>query len=129
MSYEATPTVARAWSAVRDSEALRVAWRVFWPTRMAVLLVAIFAALSLGPVAGRRRLLRRTHRPLGLGGALWRRRRGHPQRRAAAARAARRAVVVCAAAAAARPRLARARAARGRRLRALPRAGRGRRAA
>jgi hypothetical protein len=29
-----------------------VAWRVFWPTRVAVLLVAVFAALSLGPASG-----------------------------------------------------------------------------
>jgi hypothetical protein len=52
MAYEATPTVARALSAVRGSEALRVAWRVFWPTRLAVLLVAVFAALSFGPATG-----------------------------------------------------------------------------
>jgi hypothetical protein len=37
---------------VRRSEALRVAWRVFWPTRLAVLLVAVFAALSFGPASG-----------------------------------------------------------------------------
>jgi hypothetical protein len=28
------------------------AWRVFWTTRMAVLLVAVFAALSFGPATG-----------------------------------------------------------------------------
>src|SRR5688500_13236889 len=38
MAYEATPAAA--------------AWRVFWPTRMAVLLVAVFAALSFGPATG-----------------------------------------------------------------------------
>jgi hypothetical protein len=52
MAYEATPTAARALSAVRRSEALRAAWRVFLPTRVAVLLVAIFAALSFGPATG-----------------------------------------------------------------------------
>jgi Mannosyltransferase (PIG-V) len=52
MAYEATPTAARALSAVRRSEALRAAWRVFLPTRVAVLLVAIFAALSFGPSTG-----------------------------------------------------------------------------
>jgi Mannosyltransferase (PIG-V) len=51
MAYEATPTAARAVSAVR-SEALRAAWSVFWPTRVAVLVVAVFAALSFGPAAG-----------------------------------------------------------------------------
>ena len=40
--------VARA----RRSEALRVAFGVFWPTRLAILLVAIFAALSFGPAGG-----------------------------------------------------------------------------
>jgi hypothetical protein len=39
MAFEATP-------------ALRAAWQVFWPTRTAVLLVAVFAALSFGPAAG-----------------------------------------------------------------------------
>jgi hypothetical protein len=38
MAYEATPAAA--------------AWRVFWPTRMGVLLVAVFAALSFGPASG-----------------------------------------------------------------------------
>ena len=37
---------------MRRSEALRAAWRVFVPTRLAVLLVAIFAALSFGPATG-----------------------------------------------------------------------------
>ena len=52
MAYEATSAQARALSAVRGSAALQAAWRVFWPTRMAVLLVAVFAALSFGPAAG-----------------------------------------------------------------------------
>src|SRR5687768_13823985 len=52
MAYEATPAAARALSSVRGSAALRAAWRVFWPTRMAVLLVAVFAALSFGPATG-----------------------------------------------------------------------------
>src|SRR3954467_3849496 len=52
MAYEATPAPVRALSAVRGSAALQAAWRVFWPTRMAVLLVAVFAALSFGPAAG-----------------------------------------------------------------------------
>src|SRR5829696_7429775 len=38
MAYEATTSAA--------------AWRVFWPTRMAVLLFAVFAALSFGPATG-----------------------------------------------------------------------------
>jgi len=38
MAYEPTPAAA--------------AWRVFWPTRMGVLLVAVFAALSFGPATG-----------------------------------------------------------------------------
>jgi len=52
MAYEATPAAARALSAARGSTALRAAWRVFWPTRLAVLLVAVFAALSFGPATG-----------------------------------------------------------------------------
>jgi Mannosyltransferase (PIG-V) len=52
MAYEATPAATRAITAVRDSEALRAAWRVAWTTRLAVLLVAIFAALSFGPAGG-----------------------------------------------------------------------------
>jgi hypothetical protein len=50
MAYEANFRLASgALVALRGSEALRVAWRVFWPTRLAVLLVAFFVALSLGP--------------------------------------------------------------------------------
>ncbi|MGH2745091.1 MAG: mannosyltransferase family protein [Thermoleophilaceae bacterium] len=52
MAYEATPTAARAVAAVRGSDALRAAWSVFWSTRAAVLVVAVFAALSFGPAAG-----------------------------------------------------------------------------
>ena len=37
---------------MRGSDALRVAWRVAWTTRAAVLVVAIFAALSFGPAGG-----------------------------------------------------------------------------
>ncbi len=39
-------------AAARDSAALRAAWRVAWTTRLGVLLVAVFAALSLGPASG-----------------------------------------------------------------------------
>src|SRR3954469_24913512 len=50
MAYEANFRPASgALVALRDSEALRAAWRVFWPIRLAVLLIAFFAALSLGP--------------------------------------------------------------------------------
>jgi hypothetical protein len=52
MAYEATPTAARALSVVRGSQTLRAAWSVFWTTRAAVLVVAIFAALSFGPAGG-----------------------------------------------------------------------------
>jgi Mannosyltransferase (PIG-V) len=52
MAYEATPTAARVLSAVRHSEALAAAWHVFWTTRAAILVVAVFAALSFGPAAG-----------------------------------------------------------------------------
>jgi hypothetical protein len=52
MAYEATPTRAVAIAAVRDSEAFRAAWRVAVSTRAAVLLVAVFAALSFGPASG-----------------------------------------------------------------------------
>ena len=52
MAYEATPAAARQIAAARDSEALRAAWRVAWTTRVAVLLVAVFAALSFGPASG-----------------------------------------------------------------------------
>jgi hypothetical protein len=50
MAYEANfRPAAGALVALRGSEALRAAWRVFWPIRLAVLLIAFFAALSLGP--------------------------------------------------------------------------------
>src|SRR5918992_5736431 len=66
MAYEATPTAARVVAAARPTpnparpaepgasglEALRAAWSVFWSTRLAVLLVAVFAALSFGPATG-----------------------------------------------------------------------------
>jgi Mannosyltransferase (PIG-V) len=52
MAFDATPTAARAVTAVRGSDALRAAWSVFWPTRAAVLVVAVFAALSFGPATG-----------------------------------------------------------------------------
>src|SRR3990170_353278 len=52
MAYEATPAHARALAAARDSEAFRAALRVAVSTRAAVLLVAIFAALSFGPASG-----------------------------------------------------------------------------
>src|SRR5918995_803186 len=52
MASEATSTRAGAVAAVRDSEAFRAAWRVAASTRAAVLLVAVFAALSFGPAAG-----------------------------------------------------------------------------
>src|SRR3954464_4548678 len=38
--------------ASQATPALRAAWRVFWPTPAAVLLVAVFAALSFGPATG-----------------------------------------------------------------------------
>jgi len=52
MAYEATPTRVRALAAARDSEAFRAALRVAVSTRAAVLLVAVFAALSFGPATG-----------------------------------------------------------------------------
>ena len=52
MAYDATPAAARVLTAVRGSEALRAAWSVFWTTRAAVLVVAVFAALSFGPSMG-----------------------------------------------------------------------------
>src|ERR671922_213675 len=52
MAYEATPAAARWIAAVRGSEAVRAAWRVAWTTRAAVLVVAVFAALSFGPATG-----------------------------------------------------------------------------
>src|SRR6187397_1673718 len=52
MAIEATPARTRAIASVRDSEAVRVALRIGLSSRMAVLLVAIFAALSFGPASG-----------------------------------------------------------------------------
>jgi Mannosyltransferase (PIG-V) len=52
MAFEAISAEAGAIRAASRSEALRVAWRVAWTTRLAVLLVAVFAALSFGPAAG-----------------------------------------------------------------------------
>src|SRR5215203_4382663 len=52
MAFEATPAQAGAIRAASRSDALRVAWRIAWTTRLAVLLVAVFAALSFGPAAG-----------------------------------------------------------------------------
>src|SRR5215213_9455925 len=52
MAYEATPARVSAIAAVRASEAFRAALRVGLSTRLAVLLVAIFAALSFGPAGG-----------------------------------------------------------------------------
>src|SRR3954454_3426310 len=50
MAYEANFRPATgALVALRGSEALRAAWRVFWPIRLAVLVLACFAALSLVP--------------------------------------------------------------------------------
>jgi hypothetical protein len=51
MAFEATPVHARAVAAVRDSEAFRAAVRIGLSSRLAVLLVAIFAALSFGPAS------------------------------------------------------------------------------
>jgi Mannosyltransferase (PIG-V) len=52
MAIEATPARRRAIARVRDSEAVRAALRIGLSTRVAVLLVAIFAALSFGPASG-----------------------------------------------------------------------------
>jgi Mannosyltransferase (PIG-V) len=52
MAYDATPTATRAVTALRGSETLGAAWSVFWTTRAAVLVVAVFAALSFGPAMG-----------------------------------------------------------------------------
>src|SRR5918999_1309624 len=52
MAYEAIPGEAAALRAARRSEALRVSWRIAWTTRLAGLLVAVFAALSFGPATG-----------------------------------------------------------------------------
>jgi hypothetical protein len=51
MAYQPTRPVltgVRLLTAAGASEATRSAWSVFWPTRLGVLLVAVFAALSLG---------------------------------------------------------------------------------
>ena len=52
MAFEATPARARVFAAVRDSEAFRAALRIGLSSRAAVLLVAVFAALSFGPASG-----------------------------------------------------------------------------
>jgi mannosyltransferase PIG-V len=52
MAFEATPAQGRAIAAVRDSAAFRAAMRIGLSSRLAVLLVAIFAALSFGPASG-----------------------------------------------------------------------------
>jgi hypothetical protein len=52
MAFEATPAQARVVAAVRDSEAVRAAMRIGVSSRMAVLLVAVFAPLSFGPASG-----------------------------------------------------------------------------
>ena len=52
MAYEAIPARARWVAVARDSEALRAALGVTAATRAAVLLVAVFAALSFGPASG-----------------------------------------------------------------------------
>jgi len=52
MAIEATPTRVRAIASVRDPEAFRAAVRIGASSRLAVLLVAIFAALSFGPASG-----------------------------------------------------------------------------
>src|SRR5687768_5484466 len=56
MTFQPTPARARSsaakLAAFRHSEALRAAVRVALPTRAAVLLVAVFAAVSFGPATG-----------------------------------------------------------------------------
>jgi hypothetical protein len=52
MAIEATPAQTRLVAAVRGSEAFRAAMRIGLSSRVAVLLVAIFAALSFGPASG-----------------------------------------------------------------------------
>src|SRR3954470_15721698 len=52
MAIEATPARTGAIASVRDSEAVRAAVRIGLSSRMAVLLVAVFAALSFGPASG-----------------------------------------------------------------------------
>ena len=65
MAIEATPARVRAIAPWRDSEAVRAAVRIGLSSRMAVLLVAIFAALSFGPASGglARRERRQVRRP------------------------------------------------------------------
>jgi hypothetical protein len=52
MTVEATSAEGRWVAAVRGSEAFRAALRIGVSTRVAVLLVAVFAALSFGPASG-----------------------------------------------------------------------------
>src|SRR4051794_38747701 len=52
MAIEATPARTGAIASVRDSEAVRAAVRIGLSSRVAVLLVAVFAALSFGPASG-----------------------------------------------------------------------------
>src|SRR3954463_10954016 len=52
MATQATPARTRRVASVRDSEAVRAALRIGVSSRMAGLLVAIFAALSFGPASG-----------------------------------------------------------------------------
>src|SRR5215213_4322247 len=52
MAIQATPARVRAIASLRDSEAVRAAVRIGVSSRLAVLLVAIFAALSFGPASG-----------------------------------------------------------------------------
>src|SRR5215204_2211654 len=52
MTVEATPAQGHRVAAVRGSEALRAAVRIGVSSRLAVLLVAIFAAFSFGPASG-----------------------------------------------------------------------------
>jgi Mannosyltransferase (PIG-V) len=52
MAFEATPAQGRRVAAVRDSAAFRAAVRIGVSSRLAVLLVAVFAALSFGPASG-----------------------------------------------------------------------------
>ena len=52
MAYQAIPARVRWVAVARDSEALRAALGVTAATRAAVLLVAVFAALSFGPASG-----------------------------------------------------------------------------
>jgi Mannosyltransferase (PIG-V) len=52
MAFEATRAPGHAVAALRDSEAVRAAVRIGASSRLAVLLVAVFAALSFGPASG-----------------------------------------------------------------------------